>query len=413
MIKPSDYKTKIVVGIPFSGRYVPPEFAMALASFIWPMNIRYSYVACKGLPRENARKEIVANARKLKSQYVCMLDDDVVPPSDVFQKLSYQLDMQPEFDYIAGVVPSRSTPSEPMIFMNEEMGAYWHWRTGDVFEVSEAATACMMFRTSIFDSIPEPWFMDLNTIEERTAAGEKIDENVNRGAMTDDIYFCRKAKKYGHRLLAHGGVICQHYGRHSEVFELDPGSYPLQKEGCNITEALKIDGWMQPRELRWLAEHASTKTNILEVGSFLGRSTRALAENTKGKVVAVDTWNISDIPKGSRNEAIESLDNKPVDYIYDQFRTNMLGLDNVHVIRMKSTDAAKTIPDDLKFDMIFIDADHTYEGCKADIETWKPKLKDGGMICGHDYSWEGVGKALSELLPSAERAQGDLWYVPV
>ncbi len=52
---------------------------------------------------------------------------------------------------------------------------------------------------------------------------------------------------------------------------------------------------------------------------------------------------------------------------------------------------------------MFIDADHTYEGCKADILAWAPKVKDGGWISGHDFrnpnypSW-GVEKAVGELV---------------
>ena len=61
--------------------------------------------------------------------------------------------------------------------------------------------------------------------------------------------------------------------------------------------------------------------------------------------------------------------------------------------------------DDELFDMIFIDGDHSYEGCKADLENWWPKIKVGKILCGHDYCYEhknpnnfGVKKAVDEFI---------------
>jgi len=54
---------------------------------------------------------------------------------------------------------------------------------------------------------------------------------------------------------------------------------------------------------------------------------------------------------------------------------------------------------DVKFDLVFIDADHSYESVKEDIEVWLPRVKKGGYLSGHDYGppWEGVIKAVDEL----------------
>jgi len=57
-------------------------------------------------------------------------------------------------------------------------------------------------------------------------------------------------------------------------------------------------------------------------------------------------------------------------------------------------------------DMVFIDADHSYEGVHNDILKWLPKVKSGGIISGHDYGlnpagvnrFPGVDRAVHELL---------------
>jgi len=82
---------------------------------------------------------------------------------------------------------------------------------------------------------------------------------------------------------------------------------------------------------------------------------------------------------------------------------------------MKSVDAATVLAPILKHrpaDMIFIDGDHSYEGAKTDILTWRPLLKPGGLLCGHDSDWPGVTQALEELLPGWQHGPGSIWYVP-
>lgn len=56
--------------------------------------------------------------------------------------------------------------------------------------------------------------------------------------------------------------------------------------------------------------------------------------------------------------------------------------------------------DNHSVDFVFIDADHSYEGCKADIQAWMPKVKRGGWLMGHDYPQrKGVREAVDEIFP--------------
>lgn len=68
--------------------------------------------------------------------------------------------------------------------------------------------------------------------------------------------------------------------------------------------------------------------------------------------------------------------------------------------------------DDAMFDFIYIDANHSYEGCKQDLNVYWNKLKPGGIIMGDDYHLEpietvnfgkgncifGVNKAVNEFI---------------
>jgi len=46
---------------------------------------------------------------------------------------------------------------------------------------------------------------------------------------------------------------------------------------------------------------------------------------------------------------------------------------------------ASTMYEDKSLDLVFIDGNHQFDAVCKDISTWKPKVKKGGMICGHDY----------------------------
>jgi hypothetical protein len=75
------------------------------------------------------------------------------------------------------------------------------------------------------------------------------------------------------------------------------------------------------------------------------------------------------------------------------------------VILQDDTVAAAHLFDDGAFDFVFIDADHSYKGCQADIKAWYQKVKKGGWLCGHDYKNTdypcfGVEQAVDEFIAS-------------
>lgn len=176
----------------------------------------------------------------------------------------------------------------------------------------------------------------------------------------------------------------------------------------DIERALTISGYMSHKELSWLAGQAGGRKRIAEIGSWMGRSTRAMAENTTGIVYAVDTW------LGSP-ELMAELKDKPSDWLFNQFRANTKDLLNIRVYPMPSIDAAHLFKaTGVLFDMIFIDGAHDFDSARADILAWRPLLAEHGLFCGHDYLFPTVAMAVDELVPDRLRLMGwdrDIWYV--
>ncbi len=194
-----------------------------------------------------------------------------------------------------------------------------------------------------------------------------------------------------------------------------------KRYSVNIERARWIEGWMAESELTWLGQQARTASIFIELGSWQGRSTRAIADNLPvGSILyACDTWNGSsgepDAHKTAKEREGDGAFMKFYDNLYDHI---MLG--RVIPLRMESGNAAEFLAKKgVKASHCFIDADHSYEGVKRDIQLWQPLVKDGGILCGHDYNlpeqswdWVGVRDCVDEMFPHAQQAPNtSIWHV--
>lgn len=76
------------------------------------------------------------------------------------------------------------------------------------------------------------------------------------------------------------------------------------------------------------------------------------------------------------------------------------GIEGVEVWPYDSLQAASMFPNE-HFDFVFIDSSHKYESTKKEIAAWYPKIKEYGILAGHDYKGhEGVKRAVDETLPA-------------
>ena len=117
-----------------------------------------------------------------------------------------------------------------------------------------------------------------------------------------------------------------------------------------------------------------------EIGVQAGEYSNILRNTWKGEeLYLIDRWeydpNYKDIANVS-DEIHKQLYLSVVQKFADDH--------SIIIIRKDSVAASKQFPDEF-FDWIYLDADHSYEGCTKDLNAWYPKLKKGGIIAGHDY----------------------------
>ena len=118
---------------------------------------------------------------------------------------------------------------------------------------------------------------------------------------------------------------------------------------------------------------------ILEIGAWTGSCTCLFglyAKKNGAKVYSIDNFNGS---PGSVQHAYSKQARK-------QFLNNlkMFGVERQVKFLEGSSDSFASM--DKEFDMVFIDADHRYSQFKKDMDNYFPKVKEGGIISGHDYN---------------------------
>ena len=151
------------------------------------------------------------------------------------------------------------------------------------------------------------------------------------------------------------------------------------REACEC--ARSVGGKTRTEELRVLFLAAAVpmaEGEIVEIGSFTGRSTVALVKGAlwsgQDRVVACDPF---DRPSPTCPGAGRS--------IYEDFTANLAGLgllDHVEVHREFSTAMAKGW--DRPIRLLWIDGDHSPEGVKADVAGFFPHLVPGAVVAFHD-----------------------------
>jgi hypothetical protein len=128
----------------------------------------------------------------------------------------------------------------------------------------------------------------------------------------------------------------------------------------------------------WLPKRAT----CCEVGVWTGNLSATILEFADPAMLyLVDPW------AAQPREQYDDPMNKDQDHwdgVHAGVASRFAGESRVKIIRDFSVAAASRFPDHF-FDWVYIDANHAYEAVYADLRAWAPKVKPGGLLCGHDY----------------------------
>jgi predicted O-methyltransferase YrrM len=153
-------------------------------------------------------------------------------------------------------------------------------------------------------------------------------------------------------------------------------------------------GWFHhgPQVLALIEQHRPKV--VVELGSWLGASAIAMARAVRrwnGTVTCIDTWT------GHLNDEGGTADPSQAPLMILSCARAMVeaGVSaNIRLIPAATVDVARSWQQPIDF--LFIDADHSQNGCAADLEMWFPHVRAGGVIAGDDYNhpnYPGVSRA--------------------
>ena len=372
---------KVLIGTPHN-RDLSPEYVMSLVnllgSSIGRVNIKIKmFQSCLV---HIGRNTIGSN---LNADYLLFIDSDIQFPSWGLERL-----LSHNKDIVGGMYYKKISPHFPVVY---KMRGKWDHElitnpSTQLFEVDGIGTGFLLIKKKVLDDLYEEKFAKKNGYP------FNFIQKPNGNDIGEDLSFCMRARKKGYKVWCDPSIPLEHSGERSySNRDFHNHTKELSKQVYNNN----IEGWMSQEELNWLLKVSNSMESVVEIGSWKGRSTHAILSGCKGKVTAIDTF------KGSPGEEAH----KGVKNLYKDFMKNVGHFKHLKVIKSDSLKAAKKFKG--KADMVFIDGGHTYESVKADIEAWLPKTTK--LICGHDFQWSGVQKAVTEKFGFVH-TQDTIWY---
>lgn len=375
---------------------------------------------------DQGRNQMVTDALVAGFEETLWIDSDVgFHPDDVERLRSHSVPI------VSGIYPQKGKralashilPGTPNMTFGE---------AGGLVELLYAATGFLLVRREAYLGIQRN--LQLPTCNERFGHAmipfflpliRKIEDG--HWYLAEDYSFCERARQSGYKIYADTRIRLWHVGWYRYgwedagierprfgTFTLNFGKIQSVQPSNDPIEAVlerfaKEHPWPDekpdvpvPPERNWLFDGAKRALSdtisaeaklIVEVGSWLGRSTRFISDLAPGaKVIAIDHWKGS--PEHYRDPELAPL----LPRLYETFLTQSWEYrERIIPVRATSVEGLQQVAGaGLVPDVIYIDSDHSYESVVADLSV-ALDLFPTSRIVGDDWDWDGVRRAVQTI----------------
>jgi hypothetical protein len=181
------------------------------------------------------------------------------------------------------------------------------------------------------------------------------------------------------------GVMQERMTRDQVIERLVQANHQYIQTTTEYPDAGYAVPWSRERELLAFWREAGYK-HIVEIGVERGQYSKQIL-----KVIPSSEWHGVDPWKAYRGYR-EHVTQAKLDAFYAETvaRLEPFGSHRVRPMRMDSVTAERYL-DNGSIDVVYIDGNHTLPFVIQDLQAWVPKVRSGGMVCGHDYGRRRVG----------------------
>lgn len=165
-----------------------------------------------------------------------------------------------------------------------------------------------------------------------------------------------------------------------------------------------LEGMLSVREAAWLYNAGRGAREIVEIGSYRGKSLCLMGRGAIAAGCAADTRITAIDPHlvGKDNPRFDFHAKDRAVLLEQAERCGVNGM--LRELVMTSRDA---LPhwEGRPIDLLWVDGDHSYEAAKFDLEAWGQFVRPGGTIAAHDYTerFPGVIRAWDEVVSRDKR----------
>lgn len=252
--KNSEDAISVGIALPVRKRS-PVDFWMHLYNLMPPLNVRLGYMIQKaaeehvvdGMLPAAARNVLVERALSRGMDFLFFLDDDVLFPDITLYRMLVQMRKYPEIACTTAVGCTKLTPTEPLIYADNQQGAFWDWHLGAMTPIHSAWAGCMLVNMDYVRKLKEPWFNDVVTGNVGKA------ERFKRNVWGQDRYFHRQLREVaGGVIMADTGLLVGHYDADLQKAYIIPPDAPCFKKrilGESFVTFYDNDGYVNWRRI--------------------------------------------------------------------------------------------------------------------------------------------------------------------